>query len=104
MREKPDMGSFSGIATEMVKLVCSTTKPNSTVVHVISMFQEAMHIVTHSKACHDDVCVLCVCASTECQPGCKQWSIYSVLIMFCFFLCCRLKMLCTDSAERTVCD
>ena len=53
----------------MVKPVLQTAKPNSTVVHVISMLQEAMHIVTHSEACHDDVCVLCVCASTVMPAG-----------------------------------
>ena len=48
---------------------CNTAKANTVLVHVISMLQEAMHIVTHSRACLDDACVLCVCASTEMPAG-----------------------------------
>ena len=45
---------------------CNTAKPNTV---LVSMLQEAMHIITHIKACHDDACVLCVCASTEMPAG-----------------------------------
>ena len=56
MGEKPVMGKCFKQSYGIGE-ACNTAKPNTILVHVISMLQEAMHIVAHNKACHDDVCV-----------------------------------------------